>query len=138
MNDKEIKLSVESLYKNFLKSIESGNHENTSTCLSLIPIVESNFLRIYQNRKKEGAFYTRDSIANFIITKGLILFFDNYLDNCKINHLDDIYGLNKDEKEMVTSKLKNLTYPCLSKKLFGTRYDIIPFDQSRDFNKKAQ
>jgi len=109
MNGKEIKLSVESLYKRILKSIESGNHENTSMCLSSIPIVESNFLRIYHNRKKEGAFYTRDSIANFMITKGLILFFDNYLDNSKINHLDDIYGLNKEEKEMVTSKLKNLT-----------------------------
>ncbi|GAG88601.1 unnamed protein product, partial [marine sediment metagenome] len=96
----------------------------TSTCLSLIPIVESNFLRIYQNRKKEGAFYTRDSIANFIITKGLILFFDNYLDNCKINHLDDIYGLNKDEKEMVTSKLKNLTIldPACGTGVFLLRY----------------
>ena len=109
MNDKEIKLSVESLYEDFLKSIESGNHEKTTACLSSIPIVESNFLRIYPNRKKEGAFYTRDSIANFMITKGLILFFDNYLDNSKINHLDDIYRLNKEEKEMVKSKLKNFT-----------------------------
>ena len=109
MNDKEIKISVESLYENFLKSIESGNHKKTTACLSSIPIVESNFLKIYHNRKKDGAFYTRDSIANFMITKGLILFFDNYLDNSKVNHLDDIYRLNKEEKEMVKSQLKNFT-----------------------------
>ena len=109
MKDKEKKLSVESLYENVLKSIETGNQEKITECLSSIPIIESNFLRVYHNRKKEGAFYTRNSIANFMITQGLILFFNSYLDVSKIEHLDDIYKLDKEEKDQIKLKLKNFT-----------------------------
>ena len=107
MKDKINNLSVDSLYETILDSIKTGNHEKTTACLSSIPSIESNFLRVYHNRKKEGAFYTRNSIANFIITQGLILFFDNYLKKCKIDNIDDIYKLNKEEREKIKKRLLN-------------------------------
>jgi type I restriction-modification system DNA methylase subunit len=100
-------LTVDSLYEDFLNSIETGNHEKTTACLSSIPSIESHFLRVYHNRKKEGAFYTRDSIANFIITQGLSLFFNNYLKKYKIDNINDIYKLNKEGKREVKEKLLN-------------------------------
>jgi len=107
MKDKINNLSVDSLYETILDSIKTGNHEKTTACLSSIPSIESNFLRVYHNRKKEGAFYTRNSIANFIITQGLILFFDNYLKKYKIDNIDDIYKLNKEEREKIKERLLN-------------------------------
>jgi hypothetical protein len=105
MTDKKINHSVDALYEEVLNSIKSGKHENTTACLSSIPSIESNFLRIYHNRKREGAFYTRDSIANFIITQGLILFFDNYLKKYKIDNIDDIYKLKKEGRDEIKEKL---------------------------------
>ena len=109
MKDKINNLSIDSLYETILNSIETGNHEKITACLSSIPSIESNFLRVYHNRKKEGAFYTRDSIANFIITQGLILFFDNYLKKYKIDNIDDIYKLNKEGRDKIKDKLLNFT-----------------------------
>ena len=108
MKDKEKDLSVDSLYETLLNSIETGDHEKTTTCLSSIPNIESNFLRVYHNKKKEGAFYTRDSIADFIIAQGLILFFNNYLEKYKIDTIDDIYKLNKEGREKIKERLLNL------------------------------
>ena len=107
MKNKIKSLSVDSLYENFLTSLKNGNHEKVTACLSSIPNIESNFLRVYHNRKKEGAFYTQDSIAQFIVTQGLILFFDNYLKKYKIDKLDDLYKLNEEEKEKIKIKLLN-------------------------------
>jgi hypothetical protein len=109
MKDKEKDLSVDSLYETILNSIETGNHEKTMACLSSIPNIESNFLRVYHNKKKEGAFYTRYSIADFIITQGLILFFDNYLEKYKIDTIDDIYKLNKEGREKIKERLLNFS-----------------------------
>ncbi|MHA1240022.1 MAG: HsdM family class I SAM-dependent methyltransferase, partial [Promethearchaeota archaeon] len=108
MKEKEKDLSVDSLYEDLLNSIETGDREKTTTCLSSIPNIESNFLRVYHNKKKEGAFYTRDSIADFIIVQGLILFFNNYLEKYKIDTIDDIYKLNKEGREKIKIRLLNL------------------------------
>ncbi len=109
MKEKKQNLSIDSLYETILNSFETGNHEKTKLCLSSIPSIESNFLREYHNRKKEGAFYTQDSITNFIITQGLILFFDNYLQKYRIDNIDDIYKLNKEGKDKIKEKLLNFT-----------------------------
>ena len=107
MNDKKNNLSVDSLFETFLNSIETGNNEKTAACLSSIPSTESNFLREYHNRKKEGAFYTRDSITDFIVTQGLVLFFNNYLKRYKIDNIDDIYKLNQEGKDKIKNRLLN-------------------------------
>jgi len=109
MKDKEKKLSVDSLYETILNSIKTGNHEKTTACLSSIPSIETNFLRVYHNKKEEGAFYTRDSIADFIVTQGLVLFFNNYIKKYKIDNIDDIYKLNKEGKDRVKKRLINFT-----------------------------
>jgi hypothetical protein len=108
MKNKEKNLSVDSLYETLLNSIETGDHEKTTSCLSSIPNIESNFLRAYHNRKKEGAFYTRDSITDFIVTQGLVLFFNNYLKKYKIDNIDDIYKLNKEGRIKIKERLLNL------------------------------
>jgi len=105
MKDKEKNLSIDSLYEIIVNSIETGNHEKTMAFFSSIPSIESNFLRVYHNRKKEGAFYTRDSIADFIVTQSLILFLNNYLEKYKIDLVDDIYKLNKEERDKIKESL---------------------------------
>jgi len=107
MKDKEKELSVDSLYETILNSIETGNHKKTTVYLSSISNIESNFLRVYHNRKKEGAFYTRDTIADFIVTQSLILFLNNYLEKYKIDKIDDIYKLNKEGREKIKKRLLN-------------------------------
>ncbi|MHA1508594.1 MAG: HsdM family class I SAM-dependent methyltransferase [Promethearchaeota archaeon] len=108
MKDKEKKLSINSLYETILNSLEIGDHKKKTACLSSIPNIESNFLRMHHNRKKEGAFYTRDSIADFIVTQGLILFLNNYLKKYKIDTIDEIYKLNKEERNKIKERLLNL------------------------------
>jgi len=107
MIDKINNLSVDSLYEIILNSIETGNHEKTAACLSSIPSIESNFLRGYHNKKKEGAFYTQNSIADFIITQGLILVLDNSLKKFKIDTFDDIHKLNKEDRDKIKVRLLN-------------------------------
>jgi len=107
MKETKNNLSIDSLYETILNSVETGNQEKITACLSSIPSIESNFLRVYHNRKKEGAFYTRGSIADFIVTQGLILFFNNYLKKYKIDIIDDIYKLNKEGKDRVKKRLTN-------------------------------
>ena len=109
MKDKEKELSVDSLYETILNSIETGNHKKTTAYLSSISNIESNFLRVYHNRKKEGAFYTRDTIADFIVTQSLILFLNNYLEKYKIDLVNDIYKLNKEERNKIKESLLTLS-----------------------------
>ena len=109
MKEKEKHQKVNLEFGSILNSIETGNHKRISESFNELNRIETDFLDEYSNRKKEGAYYTRKSVSNFIVSQGLILFINNYLKSNQINSLEDIYNLDDDTKTRITQKLLNFS-----------------------------
>jgi len=109
MKEKEKHQRVNLEFESVLNSIETGNHKRISESFNELNRIETAFLDEYSNRKKEGVYYTRKSVSNFIISQGLILFINNYLKSNQINSLKDLYDLDDDTKSRITQKLLNFS-----------------------------
>ncbi len=107
MKEKEKYQKVNLEFESVLNSIETGNHIRISESFNELNRIETGFLDEYSNRKKEGAYYTRESVSNFIVSRGIILFLSKYLKSNQINSLEDIYNLDGDNKTKITQKLLN-------------------------------
>jgi len=97
----KVKLVIESV----LNSIETGSHKRISESFNELNRIETDFLDEYSNRKKEGAYYTRESVSNFIVSQGIILFLNKYLISNQINSLENIFNLDEDSKTKIKQKL---------------------------------
>ncbi|MFX1448065.1 MAG: N-6 DNA methylase, partial [Promethearchaeota archaeon] len=71
--------------------------------------IETDFLDEYSNRKREGVYYTRESVSNFIVSQGIILHLFKYLNSNEINSLEEIYTLDDDLKSKISQELLNLS-----------------------------
>lgn len=109
MKDKEKLHKVNFAFETVLNSIENGNHRRISESFDELNKIEISFLNEYSNRKKEGAYYTRESISNFIVSQGIILFVNKYLKTNPINSLEYIFNLNEDKKTRIKLKLLNFS-----------------------------
>jgi len=109
MKEKEKHQKVNLEFESVLNSIETGNHIRISESFNELNRIETDFLDEYTNRKKEGAYYTRESVSNFIVSQGIILFLYKYLKSNQINSLEDIYNLDGDTKTKITQKLLNFS-----------------------------
>ena len=109
MKEKEKHQKVNLEFESVLNSIETGNHIRISECFNELNRIETGFLDEHSNRKKEGAYYTRESVSNFIVSQGIILFLSRYLKSNQINSLEDIYNLDADTKTKITQKLLNFS-----------------------------
>jgi hypothetical protein len=107
MKEKEKYQKVNLEFESVLNFIETGNHIRISESFNELNRIETGFLDEYSNRKKEGAYYTRESVSNFIVSRGIILFLSKYLKSNQINSLEDIYNLDDDNKTKITQKLLN-------------------------------
>jgi len=109
MKEKENHQKVKHEFESVLNSIETGNHKRISESFKELNRIETDFLDEYSNRKKEGAYYTRESVSNFIVSQGIILFLSKYLKSNQINRLEDIFNLDDDTKTRITHKLLNFS-----------------------------
>jgi len=109
MKEKEKHQKVNLEFESVLNSIETGNHIRISESFNELNRIETGFLDEYSNRKKEGAYYTRESVSNFIVSQGIILFLSKYLKSNQINSLEDVYNLDADTKTKITQKLLNFS-----------------------------
>ncbi len=109
MKEKEKHQKVNLEFESVLNSIETGNHIRISESFNELNRIETGFLDEYSNRKKEGAYYTRESVSNFIVSQGIILFLSKYLKSNQINSLEDIYNLDGDTKTKIKQKLLNFS-----------------------------
>lgn len=109
MKEKENHQKVNLLFESILNSIKTGDQEKISEDLIDLNRIESDFLNEHSNRKKEGAYYTRHSISNFIVSQGIILCLSNYLKGNQFNSLEDIFNLDGDLKSRIRQKLLNFS-----------------------------
>lgn len=109
MKEKENHQKVDLLFESVLNSIKTGDQEKISEDLIDLTRIESDFLNEHSNRKKEGAYYTRQSISNFIVSQGIMLCLSNYLKSNQLSSLEDIYNLNSDLKSRIREKLLNFS-----------------------------
>jgi len=109
MKEKEKHQKVNLEFESVLNSIETGNHIRISESFNELNRIETDFLDEYTNRKNEGAYYTRESVSNFIVSQGIILFLYKYLKSNQINSLEDIFNLDGDTKTKITQKLLNFS-----------------------------
>ncbi|MBY8988096.1 MAG: N-6 DNA methylase, partial [Candidatus Lokiarchaeota archaeon] len=92
-------------FETVLNSIERGSHKRISESFNELNRIETGFLDENSNRKKEGAYYTRESVSKFIVSHGMILFLNKYLKSNQINSLEDIGNLDDDIKTRIKQKL---------------------------------
>jgi hypothetical protein len=109
MKERDTFHQVNNVFNSVLNHIETGNHISLSKIFEELTRIESDFLSEYGNRKKDGAYYTRESVANFIVSEGITLFLKNYLKVEQINSLDDVVNLNGDLKRKIKQKMLHFT-----------------------------
>jgi hypothetical protein len=105
MKENEKLLKVNLIFDSVLNSIETGDHRIISESFKELNRIETDFLDEYSNRKKEGAYYTRDSVSDFIVSQVIMIFFSKYLKINQISSLNDIYNMNGDLKFKIVQKL---------------------------------
>jgi hypothetical protein len=109
MKEREKLLKINLVFDSVINSIETGDHRIISESLKELNRIETDFLDEYSNRKKEGAYYTRDSVSNFIVSQGIMIFLSKYLKINQISNLNDIYNMNGDLKFKIIQKLLNFS-----------------------------
>ena len=109
MNEIEKHQKVNLIFESVLNSIETGDHRRITNCFNDLHRIEIDFLNEHSNRKKEGAYYTRESVSNFIVSQGVLLFLSKFLKNDQISSLEDVYNLDDDLKSRIGRKLLNFS-----------------------------
>ncbi len=100
---------VNLLFESVLNSFETGDHTKISESFNDLNRIETDFLNEHSNRKKEGAYYTRESVSKFIVSQGIMLFLAKHLKSTQINSLEDIYKFDVDMKTIIKQKLLNFS-----------------------------
>ncbi|MFX0076027.1 MAG: Eco57I restriction-modification methylase domain-containing protein, partial [Candidatus Hermodarchaeota archaeon] len=109
MKEYEKTQKVNYVFESVLKSIENEDHLKISESFKDLNKIEIDFLNGHISRKKEGAYYTQESISNFIVSQAIILYINRFLENSCISSLEDIYNLNDNFRSRIKEKLLNLS-----------------------------
>ncbi|NVM18376.1 MAG: N-6 DNA methylase [Candidatus Lokiarchaeota archaeon] len=109
MKEKEKHQKVNILFESVLNSIETGDNKKISESFNDLNRIETDFLNEHSKRKKEGAYYTRESVSNFMISQGIMLYLSKYLKSNQISSLENIYDLDDDLKSKIKQKLLNIS-----------------------------
>jgi hypothetical protein len=96
---------------------QSVKAQNFSQLIELFPQIdpiEYEFLNSYDNRKKDGTFYTDRELAEFIVKEMLVCYINKKLVISnqkirKIEELNEIYDYNQNIKQKIEDILLNLT-----------------------------
>jgi hypothetical protein len=105
MKEKEKHQKVNILFETVQNSIETGDLKKITESFRDLNRIETDFLNEHSSRKKEGAYYTRETVSNFIVYQGITLFLSKYLKSNRINSIEDIYNLNDGLKSKIRRKL---------------------------------
>ncbi|MHA1292708.1 MAG: HsdM family class I SAM-dependent methyltransferase [Promethearchaeota archaeon] len=95
-------------FERFHKSLKIRNKNIINNVLTSIQSYEELFLSNYKERKKEGVYFTDDSISKFIFTKVLNLFIEKKTGIQNINNSYDYSKLNSKEKDAIYKILLNI------------------------------
>ncbi|MFW9771729.1 MAG: Eco57I restriction-modification methylase domain-containing protein [Promethearchaeota archaeon] len=95
---------INDLYLSVLSAISFKKFSKLKEDLNLIDSVEKLFEKNYTNRKKEGVFYTKKEISDFIFSQALISLLNNMLEPLKVTKFTDLYSL----EPKILSKVKKV------------------------------
>ncbi|MHA2290362.1 MAG: HsdM family class I SAM-dependent methyltransferase [Promethearchaeota archaeon] len=109
MKIKEKLTKVNLVFETVLNSIETRNHQRITESLSEFEKIEISFLNEYSNRKNEGAYYTRKSISNFIVSRAIELVLNRFLKSNPVNSLKEINTLAMEKRRIIQQKLLNFS-----------------------------
>ncbi|MFX1257110.1 MAG: class I SAM-dependent DNA methyltransferase [Promethearchaeota archaeon] len=114
MNEQEQFQKYEKDFNLFNNAIKMKDSKAIKELLKSIKHNEELFLKSYHKRKKEGVYYTDESISTFIVSEALILYLDERLNNLKISskkieNIGDIYKLNSKTKQEICNVLLDIT-----------------------------
>lgn len=98
----------------FEKSTRSNNINNFKKLIPTIDSLEKLFLSSYINRKKEGIYYTKKEITQFMMTEALLLIINEKLKKSsknfkKINTIYEINNLTSNFQQKIHKILLNIT-----------------------------
>ncbi len=101
MKNLEASYKIDELYSLFLKAVDNTDNQIINNCLKSIELTEKLFLNNYDNRKKEGVFYTNYEVAKFITLEAILLYLKKKLKINKLEKIDDIYKLDSQTKSKI-------------------------------------
>ncbi|MFX1476650.1 MAG: class I SAM-dependent DNA methyltransferase [Promethearchaeota archaeon] len=140
-NVRQFEEFVNSIYNN----IEAGNLQQLRLEISSIEKYEDNFLKNYSKRKKEGVYYTVDTISNFISKEVLLMLInkqinDEYNNSAKLREIEDIFKLDTKVQDIVIRSLFNATIcdPSCGSGVFLLSSANIIFNLIKKLNSKLQ
>ncbi|MFX0028761.1 MAG: class I SAM-dependent DNA methyltransferase [Candidatus Hermodarchaeota archaeon] len=98
----------------FYENIVSRNYDQIKTLIPLIETFEENFLSNYKRRKKEGVYYTVQSISKFIFNEVLFHFINPIINKESLNtpyiqSIDQISKLDNKIQQKILKILLNIT-----------------------------
>ncbi|MFX0041739.1 MAG: Eco57I restriction-modification methylase domain-containing protein [Candidatus Hodarchaeota archaeon] len=104
----------EKLLSLFEKSTRSNNIKNFKKLIPTIDSLEELFLSSYYNRKKEGIYYTKKEITQFMVSEAIIFVIneklkENSKNAKKIKKIYDINNLTLDSQQKIHKILSNIT-----------------------------
>jgi len=101
LNDSDKVDKISTLYESLHTAIENDADGKIEILLKLISPTEDLFLKGYTKIKKEGVFYTKEDISNFIFSQALILFLNKTLEMIEISSHKDILSLDSELKKKI-------------------------------------
>ncbi|MFX0060145.1 MAG: Eco57I restriction-modification methylase domain-containing protein, partial [Candidatus Heimdallarchaeota archaeon] len=99
---------INNLFDKVQKNLELKENGSFSGILSSIQSLENDFLEDYTNRKKEGVYYTKKVISNFIFSETLCLLLKKRFNIKPIKNFNEILRLDEDLKNKIKLLLLNL------------------------------
>ncbi|MFX0083862.1 MAG: Eco57I restriction-modification methylase domain-containing protein [Candidatus Hodarchaeota archaeon] len=140
----EQKISYDKFIDLLDKSIKTNDIQQLLNLLSSIDKYEEIFLKNYQKRKKEGVYYTKKNITEFIIKEALLLFLNKNLNlNNKnlieIQNYEDIFKLNLNFRKKIYETLLNTSIcdPACGSGAFLVSSAVLLFEIIKKLNPKG-
>ena len=129
------------LFALFDNAIKENDIREIRKCLNHVKSCEEFFLKNYDQRKKEGVYYTNVEISDFIVSETLILLLNKKLksenkDAPSLEKTQDIIELNSSHTEKIFQFLLNLKVcdPACGSGIFLLSYANLLFDVVKKIN----
>ena len=114
MEQQETNIQFNEFIDSIYRKIKSENISELKVEMSSIDKYEKFFLKNYNERKKEGVYYTVDTVSNFISNEVLLILINNYLSQASTNiskfrEIEQIFKSNTNTQERISKFLLNAT-----------------------------
>ena len=114
MEQQETNIQFNEFIDSIYRKIKSENISELKVEMSSIDKYEKFFLKNYNERKKEGVYYTVDTVSNFISNEVLLILINNYLSQASTNiskfrEIEQIFKSNTNTQERISKFLINAT-----------------------------